>query len=447
MFAKETKFGILGMAKSGIAAAYKLKKLGFSPFLSEFQPEDKIPESDQLKQDFQCEFGGHTDRILACSIIVVSPGIPLDVPIIKDAMKKKIELISEIELGFLIKDQSSKIIAITGSNGKSTTVSLIHHILRSAGYNSILAGNIGDAFTSFPIEKPGIDFIVLELSSFQLDLTNAFRADIASILNITPDHLNRYDSFEHYAHSKFKILTNQTQADLAIVNLDDEIVNNFRERIFVDKLYFSLQHKAEADIYFKDKKIIFGDITVEVDDLPIQGPHNVANIMAAILAVSPFQIDPDIIKKSLHSFVSLSHRLEYVAEIGGVDFYNDSKATNTESVKYALQSFKKPIRIIMGGAGKGEDYTVLNPFLATNVKKIYLLGSARQEMARAFENIAEIEQFSDFRSCVEKSFFDSEKGDIVVLSPACTSYDMFNNFEERGNFFKEIVSGLKNEKK
>jgi len=447
MFKQDTKFGILGLAKSGLAAAYKLKELGFSPFLSEFRSKDKIPEYEKLKEDFQCEFGGHTDRILASSIIVVSPGIPLDVPILQKARKRKIELISEIELGYLIKDQSSKIIAVTGSNGKSTTVSLIHHILATAGFKTILAGNIGDAFTSFPIEKPGIDFIVLELSSFQLDLTKAFRADVASILNITPDHLNRYNSFEHYAHSKFKILANQTLTDLAIINLDDEIVNNFKERVFVDKLYFSLENKDEADIYYNGKKIIFADIAIKVKDLPIQGPHNIANIMAAILAVSPFQVAPEIIKKALHSFRSLNHRLEYVAKIKGVKFYNDSKATNTESVKYALQSFKKPIRIIMGGAGKGEDYSVLNSLLAKNAKKIYLLGSARMEMAEAFENITEMELFDEFRSAVEKSFSDSRRGDIVVLSPACTSYDMFNNFEERGNFFKEIVNELADEKK
>lgn len=446
MFKKKTKFGILGLAKSGIAAAYKLKELGFHPFLSEFKSAEKIPNSLVLQRDFQVEFGGHTEKILESDIIIVSPGIPLKVPILELARTRKINLISEIEFGFLIKHTDSKIIAITGSNGKSTTVSLINHILTTAGYKSILAGNIGNAFTSFPIEKPGIDVIVLELSSFQLDLVQAFRADIAGILNITPDHLNRYDSFEDYARAKFKIFANQTPPDFAILNLDDEIVKNLIPRIFVNKLVFASSKQESADVYSERSKIFYKGEIISTEDLPIQGPHNIANIMAALLAVSPFQIELEIILNALYSFRSLPHRLEFVDQIEGIKFYNDSKATNTESVKYALQSFQKPIRIIMGGAGKGEDFSILNDLLKKNTKKIYLLGSARMEMAEAFGDIVEIELFDDFRSAILKSYYDSQSDDIIVLSPACTSYDMFSNFEERGNLFKKIVRELTDEK-
>jgi UDP-N-acetylmuramoylalanine--D-glutamate ligase len=442
MFDENTRFGILGLARSGIAAAYKLKELGFSPFLSEFRTAEHIPEADRLNKDFECEFGEHTDRILSCTDVIVSPGIPLDIPILKKIKKNKIEIMSEIELGFLIKDASSKIIAITGSNGKSTTVSLIYDILKKSGYRTILAGNIGDAFTSFPIEKPGLDFIVLELSSFQLDLIKTFRADVAAILNLTPDHLNRYDSFEDYAHAKFQIYANQTSSDYAIINLDDEIVNNFKDRIFVNKLHFSLKKNGLSDIIFDGRKIIFENLKLKVKQLPIKGPHNIANIMAAILAVSPFSVQAEDMKAAIEGFKGLEHRLEFVASVKNVKFYNDSKATNTESVKLALLSFKKPVRIIMGGAGKGEDYSVLNPYLKRTAKKVYLLGEAKFEMAETFKNITEIEIFSDFRSAVEKSFADAHKGDTVLLSPACTSYDMFNNFEERGNFFKQIVREL-----
>ncbi|KQC11180.1 MAG: UDP-N-acetylmuramoylalanine--D-glutamate ligase [Candidatus Cloacimonas sp. SDB] len=442
MFDENTRFGILGLARSGIAAAYKLKELGFSPFLSEFRSAEHIPAADRLKIDFECEFGEHTDRILSCTDVIVSPGIPLDIPILKKIKKNKIEIMSEIELGFLIKDASSKIIAITGSNGKSTTVSLIYDILKKSGYRTILAGNIGDAFTSFPIEKPGLDFIVLELSSFQLDLIKTFRADVAAILNLTPDHLNRYDSFEDYAHAKFQIYTNQTSSDYAIINLDDEIVNNFKDRIFVNKLHFSLKKNGLNDIIFDGKKIIFENLKLKVKNLPVNGPHNIANIMAAVLAVSPFSVQAEDMKAAIEGFKGLEHRQEFVASVKNVKFYNDSKATNTESVKLALLSFKKPVRIIMGGAGKGEDYSVLNPYLKKTAKKVYLLGEAKSEMAETFKNIAEVEIFSDFRSAVEKSFADAHKGDTVLLSPACTSYDMFNNFEERGNFFKQIVREL-----
>jgi len=446
MFSPETKFGILGAAKSGIAAAYKLKELGFLVFLSEYESADNIAEAEMLQADLSCEFGGHSDRILDSDIIVVSPGIPLNVPILQQAREKDIELISEIELGYLIKHEDSKIIAITGSNGKSTTVSLIHQILKTAGINSILAGNIGAAFTSFPIEKPGIDFIVLELSSFQLDLIKTFRANVAAILNVTPDHLNRYDSFQDYALAKFKIFINQTAADLAIINLDDEIVTNFEKRVLIEKLYFSMQEKEKADIFLREDKIIYGENELLTSLFPIQGPHNVANIMAAILSVTPFNISLEIIKKAISEFKSLAHRLEFVADIGGIRFYNDSKATNTESVKFALQSFSQPIRIIMGGAGKGEDYTVLNDLLRKNAAKIYLLGEARDEMAEAFEGITELELFDDFRSAVEEAYRNAITGDIVVLSPACTSYDMFNNFEERGEYFKKVVQELSNGK-
>ncbi|MFC1887240.1 UDP-N-acetylmuramoyl-L-alanine--D-glutamate ligase [Candidatus Cloacimonadota bacterium] len=446
MYDKETKFGILGLARSGVAAAYKLKELGFSPILSEYKPADEITDAVELQENFECEFGGHTDWILQSDIIVVSPGIRLDHPLLIRARERNVELISEIELGFLLKAEDSKIIAITGSNGKSTTVSLIYEILKKAGYNTILAGNIGDAFTSFPIEKPGLDVIVLELSSFQLDLIKTFRADIAGILNITPDHLNRYNSFNDYALAKFKIFASQTRADYAIINLDDEIVNNFSDRIFVNKLNFSLQKNEQSNISYNGKYINYNDLKLNVQDLPIQGPHNIANIMAAILAVSPFKIPADIVEDAIARFHSLEHRLEYVANVNGVEFYNDSKATNTESVKYALQSFKKPIRIIMGGAGKGEDYSILNPLLKNNASKIYLLGDTRFEMAEAFKGIAEIEIFDEFKSCVQKSYQDSRKGDIVVLSPACTSYDMFRNFEERGRYFKSIVKDLENGK-
>ena len=205
MFNKNYKIGILGMAKSGIAAAYKAKKMGLEPFVSEFKKENQINNSQEIRKNFKCEFSGHSEKLLDCDLLIVSPGIPLDIPILKKAKKKNLKFISEIEFGYKIKYPASKIIAITGSNGKSTTVSLIHHILKTAGYKSILAGNIGSALTSFPIEKPGIEFIVLELSSFQLELIEFFKADVAAILNITPDHLNRYNNFEEYTLAKFNI--------------------------------------------------------------------------------------------------------------------------------------------------------------------------------------------------------------------------------------------------
>jgi len=441
MKVKNRKFGILGMAISGISAATKINELGGIAFISEYKDETEIINSKQIKQSFHCEFGGHTEKLLQNDLLILSPGIPRNIPILQQAEKQNIEVISEIEFSFRIKHHHSKIIAITGSNGKSTTVSLIHHILLSAGYNSILAGNIGTAFSSYPIENGDIDFIVLELSSFQLELIDTFKADVAAVLNITPDHLDRYKSFEDYAKTKFNIFKNQNSHDLAILNLDNSTSAKFTYKINSNLKYFSSDPKA--DIYFKDGTIIFGSQKFSVKNASIKEPHNISNIMSAILAVSPFNIEKVIIQKSLETFSPLAHRMEFVTEVNGIKFYNDSKATNTDSVKYALQSFNSPIRIIMGGAGKGEDYSILIPFLQKRAKKVYLTGDTIDEMKKAFEDYVSIESIKEFEDVIKTAYSESEKGDIIVLSPACTSYDRFKNFEERGNTFKEIVFRLK----
>ncbi len=441
MKVKNRRFGILGMARSGISAAAKIKELGGIAFISEYKNETEITNSKQIKETFQCEFGGHTKKLLQNDVLILSPGIPRDIPILKEAEKQNIKVISEIEFSYRIKHPHSKIIAITGSNGKSTTVSLIHHILQTAEYKSILAGNIGTAFSSYPIEKENIDFIVLELSSFQLEIIDKFKADVAAILNITPDHLDRYDSFDDYAETKFNIFKNQNFQDLAILNLDDITSIKFTGKINSDLKCFSLN--SNTDIYFKENSIVFGSENFSTRNAAIQGPHNIANMMCAILAVSPFHIERDIIQQSLETFSPLAHRLEFVKEVDGIKFYNDSKATNTDSVKYALQSFDRPIRIIMGGAGKGEDYSILIPYLQERAKKVYLTGDTIDEMKKAFEGSVEIASIKEFEDVIQKAFSDSKEGDIIVLSPACTSYDRFKNFEERGNTFKKIVSGLK----
>ncbi|HPR17178.1 MAG TPA: UDP-N-acetylmuramoyl-L-alanine--D-glutamate ligase, partial [Candidatus Cloacimonadota bacterium] len=327
---KNLQIGILGMARSGIAAARKIKELGGNIFISEFKAADKIPDAAAIQAEFSCEFGGHTERILDNDILIVSPGIPLSVPIVKEAKKRGLELISEIEFGFRIKHPDSKIIAITGSNGKSTTVTLIHHILQTAGYNSILAGNIGTAFTAYPIEKPGIDFIVLELSSFQLELIDTFRPDVAAVLNITPDHLNRYKNMEEYAQAKFNIFRNQTHTDLAIINSNDHFAQDFRSQIPAEIKQFGLQGKS--DITLENNSLKYQDCEYSLKDATLKGPHNIENMMASIMAVNHFHLPAKAIITALSTFVSLPHRLEFVAEIEGVKFYNDSKATNTDAV-------------------------------------------------------------------------------------------------------------------
>jgi UDP-N-acetylmuramoylalanine--D-glutamate ligase len=353
-----------------------------------------------------------------------------------------IEVISEIEFGFRIMHPDTKIIAITGSNGKSTTVSLIHHILDKSGYKTILAGNIGDAFTGYPIEKPGIDFVVLEISSFQLELIKTFKPDVAAILNVTPDHLNRYDSFAHYGETKFKIFSNMKSDDVAVINADDDFTNQRLSLVKGTPKMFSMEE--DADIFYKKGNIYFGKETFCVNDISIKGPHNVANAMAAILSLYKYLSFAEI-KAGLLDFKSLEHRLEFCGEVKGVKFYNDSKATNTDSVRFALQSFDTPVRIILGGSDKGEDFTVLNPYLERFAKHLYILGATREKMKEAYKGFTNLTECLSFEEAIKSAFCDSSAGDIILLSPACASYDMFKNYEQRGKRFKEIVQELADE--
>jgi len=451
MFDSSRYYGILGLARSGIAAAYKIKAMGGKAFLSEKQWKDKIPSAAQLEKDFPCEFGGHTDRLLECDCLIISPGIPLDIPILNKARARGIELISEIEFGYRIKHPSSKIIAVTGSNGKSTTASLIYHILKNMDCKAILAGNIGDAFCSFPIHEPGIDYIVLEISSFQLDLITSFKPDVAVLLNITPDHMNRYESFDHYAASKARIFKYQDETDSAVLFLDSQEIMRWTANIPARKLYFSLQEcQPRAYACLENKFIRFGlSTSVSIYDLGIKGPNNYANAMAAMLAVHALIPDTNKIGEAVKGFKSLPHRLEYAGSAKGVSFYNDSKATNTDSVRSALKSFERPIRIIMGGSDKGEDFSVLTEDLKKHALKVYLTGETQDQMRQAWLGKIPLVCIDDFETCVRAAFDEAMVGETIVLSPACASFDRFQNFEHRGEVFKQIVANLikENEKK
>ena len=438
------------MARSGIAAARLIKDLGGKVFLSELRGSEQVKDAGELQQQFDCEFGGHTDRLYHCDRWIVSPGIPLDSPIILAGKKRNIPMISEIELGYQVKAQDSKIIAVTGSNGKSTVASLIDHLLKNNGYRSILAGNIGAAFCSFPIHKPGYDFIVLEISSFQLDLIDTFKPNVAVLLNITPDHINRYNTFEDYALSKVNIFKNQTATDTAVLFMDSPEIMLYTKNIKASKLYFSLHQIETAYAYPVDNYIQLGPTTkVPLSNLEIRGPHNYANAMAAMLAVYALYPEPAKIAEAITGFKPLPHRLEFVGSVNGISFYNDSKATNTDSVRSALHSFDKPIRIIMGGSDKGESYSTLTSDMQKIVKKAYLTGDTSEKMYQTWNGIIPLECISDFEDCVTKAYNDSLPGDIIVLSPACASFDKFKNYEERGEFFKLVVNRIikENEKK
>ena len=445
MIDTKVKYGILGLARSGIAAAYKIKDMGGNAFLSDLLPAEKIEAAEALKRDFECEFGEHSDKLLECDVWIVSPGIPLNAPIITKGKQAGIRMISEIEFGWQIKAADSKVIAITGSNGKSTTASLIYHILKSMNKKCILAGNIGDAFCSFPIHKTGIEYIVLEISSFQLDLITSFSPHIAVLLNLSPDHLNRYKGFADYCNSKMRIFRYQTVKDFAVLYLDSEEIVRRADNLKAWKLYFS-KEATNAPAYLDGKFIHLGEYQMSIYDVPIKGPHNHLNAMAALLCAQALELDIPKTMHAIKSFSALPHRLEYVDCVNGVNFYNDSKATNTDSVRSALESFERPIRIILGGSDKGEDYAQITKSLQDHAIRAYITGDSRYKMQQAWLGKVPLVLVEDFEDCVRIAFDEATIGDYIVLSPACASYDKFNNFEHRGDTFKEIVRKIKREK-
>ncbi|MFW5628215.1 MAG: UDP-N-acetylmuramoyl-L-alanine--D-glutamate ligase [Candidatus Cloacimonadaceae bacterium] len=445
MLDKNKKYAILGLARSGIAAAKKLHELGLCPFISELSAKPLDAETAEFLAGFPHELGVHSEKLFEYDCWIVSPGIPLDVPIIKEGKRRGIELISEIEFGYRIKAEDSKIIAVTGSNGKSTTVSLVHHILKNMGKSSILAGNIGAAFSSFPIQKPGINYIILEISSFQLDLINSFKPEVAALLNITPDHLNRYDGFDDYALSKTSIFKYQSESDFGIINKDCVETLKHLGTKPGNMLSFSIDDSA-ADAFIKDRKVQIGQDSFGLDKLLIKGPHNHQNLMAALLIIKALGLELQQAYEAALTFPSLVHRLEYVTTINGISFYNDSKATNTDSVRCALKSFERPIRLILGGSDKGEDFSLLTDELKEHTAKIYITGDTIPQMREAWQGKLPMTIEEDFAQSVRRAFEDAQHGESVVLSPACASFDRFSSFEERGDYFKKIVWELKSEK-
>ena len=385
------RIGILGAARSGIAVAEKALKHGYDVFLSDSNDIDL--SNKDLFSKIEYESGGHTDKLLKMDILVVSPGIPNNIPILKLAEERNILIMSEIEFAYRHTHPETKIIAVTGSNGKSTTVSMIHHLLISEGYNAILAGNIGEAYSSFDIEEKK-DFIVLECSSFQLENIHDFHPDVAIILNITPDHMDRYSSFEDYVKAKHNIFKN--------MNKDNDLIIN----LYTDTSYSKNQ-----------------------------------NITAAKLAVSAY-ISEDNINKHIATFKPLRHRFESVVIKNNIEYINDSKATNTASVIFALNNINKPTHLILGGSDKGEDYSVLISNMRNRVKELYLIGSTAHKMYEIFNNDFICNIYSSLEEVVKCTKTKAIPGDVVLLSPACASFDWFKNFEHRGETFCELVKKL-----
>jgi UDP-N-acetylmuramoylalanine--D-glutamate ligase len=394
------------------------------------------------------EFGGHTERVFDCSIIVISPGVPSNAKVVRDAQQRGIKVIGELELASWF--FPGKIIAITGSNGKTTTTTLIGEIFKTANRNHFVAGNIGTAFSGFIKTSTEDTVAILEVSSFQLDHIEKFHPKISIVLNITPDHMDRYEhSMEKYAASKARIFTNQNNNDMLIYNFDDPVTRSKIKSAKCDLLPFSVQSKVDGaylDRASDDKKTIklsnLADSLIEISEIGIKGIHNVYNSMAAALAAYSLGISADAIRTALKSFKGVEHRLEFVREVGGVEFINDSKATNVDSVWYAISAIEKPIILLLGGRDKGNDYTKLFQIVKSKVKVIIAIGESAEKISTEFRPFTEVKKVASMQEALSEASEISTAGEVVLLSPACASFDWFKNYEQRGKVFKELVAQL-----
>lgn len=440
---------ILGGGESGIGAALLAKQKGYKVFLSDGGLLNEKYKKELIDNNIEFEEGGHTEeKILSADEIVKSPGIPEKNELVKKIRQKGIPVISEIELAYRYAGES-KIVAITGSNGKTTTTSLIYHICKVAELDCALVGNIGYSFARQVAEDPK-PLYVAEISSFQLDDIKHFRPHIAVLLNITEDHLDRYDyKFENYINSKFRVAENQTNEDYFIYCLDDEVITEKLQtvKLHSTQLPFSMKHEVNKGAYIKANEMlmrIYDDwISTSIYDFALKGKHNQYNTMAAGIAACTLDIRKEKIREAVKTFQSLEHRLEYVAAVRGVGFYNDSKATNINSTWFALESLDKPIILILGGVDKGNDYTLIEDLVTEKVKAIVCLGKDNTKIHAAFENTGKtIVDTQSAKDAVEVAFRLSAKGDAVLLSPACASFDLFKNYADRGNQFKKAVKEL-----
>ena len=439
---------ILGAGESGVGAAYLAQQQGYDVFVSDFGAIADNYKKQLEEWNISFEENKHSEEtILAAAEVIKSPGIPEKAPIVKKIKEKNIPVISEIE--FAGRYTRAKIIGITGSNGKTTTTSLTYHILKSAGLNVGLAGNIGKSF-AYQVATEKFDAYVLELSSFMLDDMYRFKSDIAVLLNITPDHLNRYDyKFENYAASKFRITQNQTAEDVFIYCADDaETINGMAGRRFdAQQIPFSIQKKIEPGAYLQNDNIVINihqqHFEMSINELALQGKHNMYNSMASGIIAKYLEISNPLIRDSLSNFKNIEHRLESVGKISGISFINDSKATNVNSTWYALESMTSDVVLILGGVDKGNDYSILRDLVRSKVKAIVCLGKDNKRIHEAFDNDVDIiVNTYSAREAAEVAYHLATKGDTVLLSPACASFDLFKNYEDRGRQFKQAVKEL-----
>ncbi|HWZ84119.1 MAG TPA: UDP-N-acetylmuramoyl-L-alanine--D-glutamate ligase [Terriglobales bacterium] len=438
---------VVGLGKSGVASALFMKAHGARVTVSDTKSGDELRNEIPVLLDhgITVETGGHGDRTFrGQDLIVVSPGVPVDAPPLVQARSLGETVIGEIELAaqFL----PGPIVAITGSNGKTTTTTLMGEIMTAAGVPTLVGGNIGTPAISLAERAKPETVVVLEISSFQLETIQTFRPKIAVVLNVTPDHLDRHRTFEIYTDAKARIFENQQGGDFAVLNADDPTCVAMGARTRAQVFWFSRQKEVPQGAWVRDSNIVFRDSNgqreiLQVSEIPLKGAHNLENVLAAVCSGVLMGCAPEKVRQAVHDFKAVEHRLEFVATVAGVDYYNDSKATNVDATIKALESFPANIHLILGGKDKGSDYTVLNDLIRQRVKGVYTIGAAAAKIESQVKG-AEIVHAETLENAIRKVHATAQPGDVVLLAPACASFDQFKNYEHRGKVFKDIVAAL-----
>ena len=448
--------GIIGMARSGVAAARLVQELGGKPFVSDILPASKLGDviTALEKTNIPFECGVHSDTLLQSDYLVCSPGVPSSLDILRRATETGIPIFSEIELAYWV--CRGRVLAITGSNGKTTTTTLLGEICKASGRPTVVGGNIGTPFSAIARDIPEDGLAVVEVSSFQLERIEQFAPYVGILLNLTPDHLDRYQSFDSYCDAKYKMFENQTAEHYALLNADDPVISRRSFPYQGQHLSFSIDHGTDSgqprDGVFQRGRRLIGRLAgeeidiMDVDDIRIPGPHNLSNAAAASAAALICGISPQVIAAVLKEFAGVEHRLEFVNTIGGVNFVNDSKGTNVDAVVVALKSMAGKVNLIAGGRDKAGDFSQLLPEAVGKVNHMILLGEAKDKIFEQVGRHIPVVMASTMADAVKKAFDLSHPGDTVLLSPGCASFDMYKNFEERGRDFKQLVSKLKNGK-
>lgn len=439
---------VVGLARSGLAAAQFLLRRQARVSATDLRPAEELQDAvSSLQGAVRLRLGGHDrEDFLRADLVVLSPGVPTSLPEVQAAVEAGVPVWSEVELAY--RYSRGTFVGITGSNGKTTTTELLGRICREAGMKTVVGGNVGTPLVQFAEDSDSETVFVVELSSFQLETISSFRCRIALLLNVTPDHMDRYSDFASYLAAKKRVFLNQTSEDFAVLNMDDPTTASLDGSLKAQKFYFSRRSQNSPGAGVRD-----GILTIQWRDealavmpaaeSPLMGLHNLENVLAAASAAYLLGIPAHQIRDGVRSFPGVEHRLEFVCQIQGVDFYNDSKATNPESTAKALEAFDRPLFVIMGGLDKGGDFSILSDLLKARARKVLLIGAAADKISRTLPRELGQRRCDSLEEAVREAFAEARPGDLVLLSPACASFDMFDDYEHRGRVFKETAQALK----